>query len=132
MKHLFKRRVLVVESDTDPGDMGEPRVFWSDEDRATVLVVPSPRLWPKVDTLTSSERDETDSLTSTNGAEAGDYVEDDALAWVAWLDAVTRYAPLYYSLKKHLGSDLAAAEVTAGAMLSFLADRGLKLRRDDH
>jgi len=37
--------VVIVESYTDPGDMGEPREFWSDEDKADVLVVPTPSLW---------------------------------------------------------------------------------------
>ena len=37
--------VIVAESPADPGDMGEPREFWSDEDKATVLIVPSPDFW---------------------------------------------------------------------------------------
>jgi hypothetical protein len=42
----FDGPLVVLESDTDPGDMGEPREFWSDEDKATVLVVPSAHCWP--------------------------------------------------------------------------------------
>ena len=41
----FDGPVVIVESYTDPGDMGEPREFWSDDDKADVLVVPMPSLW---------------------------------------------------------------------------------------
>ena len=37
--------VILIQSDTDPGDMGEPREFWDDDAKATCIVVPSFDLW---------------------------------------------------------------------------------------
>ena len=55
-------------------------------------------------------------------AEAGDYIEDDPAAWAAFVGAVRQYAEQFDNLAKHLGTPDAAAEVLAGAMLSYLAD----------
>lgn len=55
-------------------------------------------------------------------AEAGDYIEDDPAAWLAFVEAMRRYGARFESMTTHLGSPNAAAEVLAGAMLSYLAD----------
>jgi|SRR5712671_4457095 len=74
-------------------------------------------------------------MTSDTGSaepnvEAGDYIEDDPEAWVAWVQVLRRYGPEFGKLTAHLGSEDAAAEVLAGTMLSVLADQhGLYLRR---
>lgn len=65
--------------------------------------------------------------------EAGDYIEDDPQAWEQWLATVRRYVPDYPALVAHLaGKEDAAAEIIAGTMLSYLADRfGIFLVRGD-
>ena len=37
--------VILIQSVTDPGDIGEPREFWDDDEKATCVVVPSFDLW---------------------------------------------------------------------------------------
>lgn len=37
--------VVIVQADTDPGDMGEPRIAYADNE--TIVFVPSFDLWPK-------------------------------------------------------------------------------------
>jgi hypothetical protein len=64
--------------------------------------------------------------------EAGDYIEDDPVAWAAWIETVRRYVPGYYrELVEHIGTDEGAASIVGGAMLSYLADQhGLFLSRE--
>lgn len=38
--------VILVQTATDPGDIGEPRSIWDDEEKAEVVFVPSFDLWP--------------------------------------------------------------------------------------
>ena len=37
--------VVIVQTDTDPGDIGEPRIVHTDDE--TIVFVPSFSLWPK-------------------------------------------------------------------------------------
>ena len=39
--------VVIVQCDTDPGDMGEPRIVWADDE--CVVFVPSFSLWPALE-----------------------------------------------------------------------------------
>lgn len=55
--------------------------------------------------------------------EAGSYIEDDPAAWLAFVQAVRRYADAFVPLTAHLGGPDAAAEIVAGSMLSYLADQ---------
>jgi hypothetical protein len=48
--------VVIVQSDTDPGDIGEPRIVYNyGSDQETVVVVPSFSLWPDPDIPTHEE-----------------------------------------------------------------------------
>ena len=64
---------------------------------------------------------ETERLDSEVDANAGEYIEDDAPAWSAFVEAVRRYHDYLPSLVERFGDD--AFGIVAGSMIGFMADR---------
>jgi hypothetical protein len=68
-------------------------------------------------------------MTKRVNAEAGDYIEDDPLAWEVFVGALRTYCGDIGALREQFGAK--GYEIAAGAMLSYLADQhGVYIRRE--